>query len=360
MNRLILIEENIGETRAAVTENGRIVELHVDRWSEAGQRAVEGELYRGRVRRVEPALNAAFVDLGVGPEGFMPFGKSGRPKGLHEGAAIGVRVAREAYAEKGPNLAPVELEESGTVPECVEPAPILAQRLVRAFGDADAVWADETDFDLDAEFEMALDPRAPVPGGGSLYIETTRAMTTIDVDADGRKGQGSPAQLAATLNASAAKEAARQARLRGLGGILAIDFVHMRAQPDRKAVEQALRGAFRRDRAKVDVAPLSQFCVGEVARQRRGRTLAETLCDPDGALSVESCALAALRRLTGEAVSDRSRRLRMDVSGEVHAWLDADTIGWRAALVERIGPRFELAVDPGLARDACRVGRVRN
>ncbi|WP_300545367.1 ribonuclease E/G [Maricaulis sp.] len=357
MNRQILVEDNIGETRAAVVENGRIVELHLDRWSEAGKRAVEGEVYRGRVRRVEPALNAAFVDLGVGEEGFLPFGKAGRPKGLHEGAAIGVRVAREAYADKGPNLALVEVEP-GDAPECLEQASILAQRLVKAYGEADAVWADETDFDLEAEFDAVLDPQTPVPGGGALYIETTRAMTTVDVDADGRKGQGNAAQLAVALNVSAAKEAARQARLRGLGGIIAIDFVHMRGQPDRKAVEQALRGAFKRDRAKVDIAPLSQFCVGELARQRRGRAIAEILTDRTGALSVESCALIALRRLMAEAISDRSRKQRLEVSPEVHAWLDADRIAWRAALTERIGPRFDLAENTGLARDAARVSRA--
>jgi Ribonuclease G/E len=357
MNRQILVEDNIGETRAAVVENGRIVELYLDRWSEAGKRAVEGEVYRGRVRRVEPALNAAFVDLGVGDEGFLPFGKAGRPKGLYEGAAIGVRVAREAYADKGPNLALVEVEP-GDAPECLEQASILAQRLVKAYGEADAVWADETDFDLEAEFDAVLDPQAPVPGGGSLYIETTRAMTTVDVDADGRKGQGNAAQLAVALNVSAAKEAARQARLRGLGGIIAIDFVHMRGQPDRKAVEQALRGAFKRDRAKVDIAPLSQFCIGELARQRRGRAIAEILTDQTGALSVESCALIALRRLMTEAISDRSRKQRLEVSPEVHAWLDADRIAWRAALTERIGPRFDLAENTGLARDAARVSRA--
>lgn len=357
MNRQILIEENIGETRAAVVENGRIVELHQERWSEAGQGAIGGEIYRGRVRRVEPALNAAFVDLGVGPEGFLPFGKSGRPRGLHEGAALGVRVTREAYAEKGPNLALVEVED-GDAPECLEPAPILAQRLVKAFGDAEAVWADETNFDLEAEFEEALDPRAPIPGGGSLWIETTRAMTTIDVDADGRKGQGNAAQLASQLNVSAAKEAARQVRLRGLGGIIAIDFVHMRGQPDRKAVEQAMRGAFKRDRAKVDVAPLSQFCVGELARQRRGRALSEILRDDTGALSVETCALKALRRLQAEALSDRGRRQVLEVGPDVFAWLDADSIGWKAALTDRIGPRFELRENTDLACDQERVARA--
>lgn len=357
MSRRILIEENIGETRAAVVDNGRVVELWLDRWSEAGQRVVEGEVYRGRVRRVEPALNAAFVDLGVGPEGFLPFGKAGRPKGFHEGAAIGVRIAREAYAEKGPNLALAEAGE-GDAPECVQPAPILAQRLVKAWGEAEAVWADETDIDLDDEFEAALNPLAPIPGGGSLYIETTRAMTTIDVDADGRKGQGSPAQLAVALNTSAAKEAARQVRLRGLGGIIAIDFVHMRTQPDRKTVEQAMRGAFKRDRAKVDVAPLSQFGVGELARQRRGRSLREQMCDAGGRLSVESCALAGLRRLQGEAMSDRSRKQKLEVAPEVFAWLDADTIGWREALTGRIGPRFELMAADDLEREDVRVSRA--
>jgi len=357
MNRQILIEENIGETRAAVTENGRVVELHMDRWSEAGTRVIEGELYRGRVRRVEPALTAAFVDLGRGAEGCLPFGTSGRPKGLHEGAALGFKVTREAYAEKGPNLALVEVEP-GEAPECLEAAPILALRLARAYGDAEVVWADETQIDLEAEFEDALETRAAIPGGGSLWIEQTRAMTTLDVDADGRKGQGHAAQLAAQLNVSAAKEAARQIRLRGLGGIIAIDFVHMRGQPDRKAVEQALRGAFKRDKAKVDIAPLSQFCVGELARQRRSRTLSEILCDTTGALSVESCALKALRRLQAEAMSDRARKQRLTVSPEVHAWLEADTIGWKAALTDRIGPRFDIAPDESLARDAARVARA--
>jgi Ribonuclease G/E len=357
MNRQILIEENIGETRAAVVENGRIVELHLDRWSEAGQRAIEGEVFRGRIRRVEPALNAAFVDLGVGEEGFLPFGKAGRPKGLHEGAAIGVRVAREAYAEKGPNLSLVEVD-AGEAPDCLEPAEILAQRLVRTFGDAEAQWADETDYDLEAAFDEALEPQVAIPGGGSLYIETTRAMTTFDVDADGRKGQGNAAQLAIQLNNSAAKEAARQARMRGIGGILAIDFVHMRGQPDRKAVEQSLRGAFRRDRAKVDVAPLSQFCVGEIARQRRGRTLSEIMLERDGRPTIETAALAALRRLDAEARSDRSRKQRLTVGPEVFAWLDSDTIAWRAALTERMGARFELGENPDLPRDACRVSRA--
>ena len=337
MNRTILIEENIGETRAAVVENGRIVELHLERWSEQNGRAVEGEVYRGRVRKVEMALNAAFVDLGVGEEGFLPFGKSGRPKGMHEGAAVKVRIAREAYDEKGPNLALIALED-GAAPECLEPAPILAQRLVRAFGDAEAVWADESELDLDEAFDEALSPSVAIPGGGSLYIEQARALVAIDVDADGRKAQGNAAKLSQQLNMSAAKEAARQVRLRGLGGLVAIDFVHMRAQPDRKATEQALRQAFRRDRAKVDVAPLSQFCIGELARQRRGRSLAELVLDKRGEPTVETEALRALREAVVALSHSRKASVTVKAGEAVFAWLEDDQIGWREAWAERLGP----------------------
>lgn len=348
MNRTILIEENIGETRAAVVENGRIVELHLERWSEQNRRAVEGEVYRGRVRKVEMALNAAFVDLGVGEEGFLPFGKSGRPKGMHEGAAVKVRIAREAYDEKGPNLALIALED-GAAPECLEPAPILAQRLVRAFGDAEAVWADESELDLDEAFDEALSPSVAIPGGGSLYIEQTRALVAIDVDADGRKAQGNAAKLSQQLNMSAAKEAARQVRLRGLGGLVAIDFVHMRAQPDRKATEQALRQAFRRDRAKVDVAPLSQFCIGELARQRRGRSLAELVLDKRGEPTVETEALRALREAVVALSHSRKASVTVKAGEAVFAWLEGDQIGWREAWAERLGPLPVLQRDDAAA-----------
>ena len=346
MSRVILIEENIGETRAAVVENGRIVELHLDRWSEQGQRAIEGEVYRGRVRRVETALNAAFIDIGIGEDGFLPFGKAGRPKGFHEGAAIGVRVTREAHAEKGPNLSLTEVEP-GDAPEALSDTPILAQRLVAGFGDAEAGWADESSHDLEAAFDEALAPKAMIPGGGSLYIEQTRAMTTIDVDADGRKGQGNAQKMAAALNLLAAKEASRQIRMRGLGGIVAVDFVHMRAQPDRRATEKALRQGFHHDRARIDVAPISQFGVAELARQRRTRSLGEQMLDADGRWTVETGALAALRRLEREARAVGGKRLTLLVAPGVAAWLEDDPIEWQSAMTDRIGPRFAIEARDG-------------
>ena len=349
MQRLIAVEESIGETRAGVVEKGRLVELHVERWSAAGARAIENEIYRGRVLSVDASLNAAFIDLGRGAPGFLPFGKAGRPKGFHQGLAVGVRVAREAHAEKGPNLALAKDVEPGEAPQCVEPAPALAVRLVKAFGEAEVMWSDEAEIDLDAAFEEALQPAAPVPGGGGLFIEPTRALTAIDIDSGGRTAQGGAQALALALNTSAVKEAARQMRLRGLGGIIAIDCAHMRAQTDRKQVEGALRQACRADRARIDVAPISQFCVLELARQRRGPSLADIMLDAAGAPSAETQALAALRRLEREGAADRRRRLILTAGEEIAAWLEDAPFDWEAALAERLGPRFDLVADPDRA-----------
>ncbi|MCW5724198.1 MAG: ribonuclease E/G [Maricaulaceae bacterium] len=355
MNRQIVIDAGIGETRAAVLENGRAAELHIERWSEKDKRAVTGEVYRGRVRAVDGALNAAFVDLGRGEEGFLPFGKTGRPAGLHQGAAWPVRVTREAAGGKGPALATEPGIAEGDAPQRVfSPGP-LAERLAARFPDAAAVKAKDSDFDIDEAFEAALAPAAPVPGGGVMHIEPTRALTAIDVDSAGREGRGGAEKLALDLNLSAAKEAARQIRLRGIGGVVAVDFIHMRSKPARTQVEQAFRAALKRDPARIDAAPMSPFGIVELARQRTGRSLAETLLDADGRISVETAALAAIRALQAAARAESARRLALSVTPEVFDWLDADPVGWRKALAGRIGARFDIAVGPGYARECAEV-----
>lgn len=356
MNRTIVVDDAIGETRAALIEDGRVAELHIDRWSERDSRAAAGAIYLGRVRRVDGSLNAAFIDLGIGPDGFLPFGKAGRPAGFHEGAAWPVEVTREAHAEKGPTLATAEGESSGDAPRLLTPALPLAERLADRYPEAKGLWADESDIDFDAEIEAALAVTAPIPGGGRLIIEKTAALTAIDVDAAGRTAQGGAQKLAADLNRSAAKEAARQVRLRGLGGVVAIDFVHMRDRKARTEVEHALRRSFKRDPARVDVAPMSPFGIVELARQRTGRSLSEILLDETGAPSVETCALRALKRLEAEGRANRRNRLRLAVAPEVSDWLNAHADLWQTALTDRMGPRFDIAVLDDAPRETADVG----
>ncbi|WP_109260109.1 ribonuclease E/G [Hyphobacterium indicum] len=359
MNRQIAVEEWVGETRAAIVENGQIVELHFDRWSEQGQRAFAGELFLARVRKVEGALNAAFVDLGRGEPGFLPFGKAGRPSGLHEGAAIPVRVTREAFAEKGPTLTLAERDVSGDAPQLIEADANLAERLLRRYPEAEAIWADEAGIDISAAIEAAMTSRIPIPGGGVLIIEPTSALTAIDIDSAGRTAKAGR-KLALDLNVAAMPEIARQLRLRGIGGNVVVDCLHLRAQPDRKAVEGALKRALKADPARIDVLPMSPFGLIELVRQRTGRSIAEVINDGQtGLASAETLALTALRGLEKEAMANRATQLVLRTSAKIALWLEADSIGWRAAMTDRIGPRFALESRQDVPRDFMEVVAAR-
>ncbi len=339
----IVTTGHVGETRAAVIEGERAVELHLERWSDRGRHAVRGEVYRARVTGIDGSANGAFCDIGRGPTAFLPFGATGRPQRLHEGAAIGVQIAREAFQKKGPTLSLYEVKP-GEAPDVIVSAPPIAKRLSIMYK-APVCAPGDVGIDLDALFEDALDSRAPIAGGGRLIIEPVTAMTVIDVDSAGRPSPGGAGKMALDLNKAAAREAARQIRLRGLGGVVAIDFLPLRKRSDQNQLDQTLKAAFRQDPAKVDVAPASRFAVVELARQRLGRALHEICWERFGVETVETLALTALRHLEAEGRADRSARLQLRTGKAIHAWLARDPIGWSKAMKARLGDRFTLMFD---------------
>lgn len=350
----IIVADHVGETRAGLFEGDRAVELHIERWSERKARAIRGEIYRARVRRVEPQLNGAFLDIGRGPDGFLPFGAQGRPAGFHEGAAVGVQIAREAFQEKGPTLALHEVEP-GDAPEALLTAPLLPERLSGQF-DAPILNAAKAGIDIDAEFEAALEPHVPLNSGGRLIIEPVTALTAIDVDSAGRTG--GKGNFAFDLNRTAAREAARQIRLRGIGGVVAIDFLPLKKKGDQTALEATLKSAFKNDPAKVDIAPASRFAIVELARQRIGRALHEQMWESFGVESIETAALAALRALEAEGKANRASQLELEAGADVHDWLTRDPIGWNKAMASRLGARFTLKASDRLAPRAFSAGRA--
>lgn len=338
MTAQILIDEAVGETRACwFDDQGLPVLLGHERWSDWGSRAILGEVHCGRVIEVNSGLNAAFVQLPKGKNGFLPFGKKGRPKGLHEGAWIAVEVTREAIAEKGPNLRMAQDVEAAGKLDLLQPAPPINERLHMP-GHVEIRVADREGRDrIDAAEEEALSTVLPIPGGGDIAIEPTRAMIAVDVDS------GNNPLPVGKLNAAAARLIFRQLRLRSLGGIVAIDFVAMRVKNERAALEATLRSLAKRDPAQVDVLPLSRFGVVELIRRRSNPSVTETLLGDAGRMNVESRALIALRALENEGMAHRGKKLVLAASGAVHDWLRNDAIGWREAMQERLGPRFELA-----------------
>ncbi len=157
-------------------------------------------------------------------------------------------------------------------------------------------------------------------------------------------------KFALDLNIAAAQEAARQLRLRNLAGLIAIDFVSLRARSHTKQLEDAVRAAFADDPWSVQFGGLSRFGVFDLARSQLRTPLHEQLRDPDGRLSVETVALMALRAVEREARAQTGRQIACTVSPEVKAWLDAGEIDWRSELSNRIGMRWTIDAAPG-ARD---------
>ncbi|MBI3438240.1 MAG: ribonuclease E/G [Proteobacteria bacterium] len=149
------------------------------------------------------------------------------------------------------------------------------------------------------------------------------------------------------LNIAAAQEAARQIRLRNLGGLIAIDFVSMRAKSHQKSLEDAVRATFVDDPWSAQFGGLSRFGVFDLARAQLRTPLHEQLRDPDGRLSPESVALMALRALEREARAQTGRQIACTVAPEVKAWLDGVEFDWRGDLNNRIGMRWRLDAAPG-------------
>lgn len=343
------IDAAIGETREVLVRNGRPIALRIARASDEGRRARWGELYVARVREVDRRRRGVFLDLGLRDEfGFLPLGEDGKVRrgarervALNEGAGVVVHVTREGARGKNPV---VELQETGHDGE----AP---HRIGRHDVDDELVLAKPGDVQmrakLDAVVEDALARIAPIPGGGTLSIEPTSALVSIDVDSGARQGTGDPERFALDLNIAAAEEAARQIRLRNLGGVIAIDFVSMRGKSHQKQLEEKVRAAFAGDPWSVQFGALSRFGVFDLARAQLRRPLHEQMRDEDGRMSVESVALIALRAIEREARAQTGRQIACTVAPEVKAWLDAAEIDWRAELSGRIGMRWTLDAAPG-------------
>lgn len=341
------IDAAVGETREAILRDGRPITLRITRASDAGRRARWGELYCARVREVDRRRRGAYLDLGLrDQQGFLPLGEDSKARlkrervALTEGAGVIVSVVREAAREKNPVVELQEVGHDGEAPHKLAHHDVDEEVLLAKPADS------QIRAKLDGAIEDALARMAPIPGGGMLSIEPTAALVAIDVDAGGRQGSGDPERFALDLNIAAAHEAARQIRLRNLGGVIAIDFVSLRAKSHGKLLEDAVRAAFADDPWSIQFGGLSRFGVFDLARAQLRTPLHEQLRDADGRLSTETVALMALRAVEREGRAQGGRQIACTVAPEIKAWLDAGEIDWRSELSNRIGMRWTIDAPP--------------
>ncbi|WP_416900047.1 MAG: ribonuclease E/G [Minwuia sp.] len=209
----------------------------------------------------------------------------------------------------------------------------LAKRIAPDIADRIELCDADRPLDLDEEIASALSQEVE-SGGVRLIIETTAAMTTVDVD-----GRGEPRDV----NVKAAREIARQLRLRRIGGPVAVDFVSMSRAPDRKKVETALRQAVARDPEPVDIGTIDRFGIATLVRRRSGLSLAAELCEaPVRAPHFSpSAALArVLRRVTRELDGVGPLPMRIELSEDL---ADAAGDDLAARLSARLGRPLTVA-----------------
>lgn len=340
MKATLCIDDAVGEYRRALLDGaGRPFRLEIERWSERGRRAKLDEVWWGRLKARLPAHRGWFVDLGLDVDGVI---EPTRAAAVTEGALLPLRVKAEAWADKGPLLSLADMSPSTPRPDKpARHADAKDEPFLRGVEIAATVTGTDARRHVDAAVEEAGQRLHGLDGGGDIAIDGTRAMTVIDVDSGGRAGGDDAEAFALDLNLAAAGEAAQQIALRGIGGLVAIDFVRMADKRNQRAVVVNFRNALaaRLGRAS-EVLDLSGLGVCEAAFARRIRPVRDALAAP----AAEREALDALREIETAGWAARGARLHARVSQAAAQWLELDPIGWKAQLADRIGARW--AIEP--------------
>ncbi len=299
--------------------------LEVFRWSDGRlaqairetpeTRPLAGAIYLGKVGKIEPSLQAAFVELGLDRPGLLPLKKQGRQP--TEGESIVVQVRREERDGKGVRLSSSIQSETAyadrlakaVAPACLVPAPSAWQACLASLSpesieavicdrrvDVGAVQAwcaihapelsprvqhqPQRDWDPERaemleQASAALEETVGLPCGGNLLIEPVRTLTAIDVNSASATRRAGMELTALTVNLEAADEVPRQLALRNLGGIVVVDFIDIDNRGKREQILQRLREAAAIDPAIEWIGNMSRLGLVEILRRRRGRTLAE-------------------------------------------------------------------------------------
>ncbi|MFI5167268.1 MAG: ribonuclease E/G [Thermoanaerobaculales bacterium] len=455
------------ESRIAMREDGALVELMIERTRE---RSIVGSLYKGRISRVLPGMQAAFVDVGLDRDAFLYVDDVAEALEdeevepgdfaatvpiqdlLREGQEIVVQITRELGLSKGPRATshvtipgrylvlmpgnshvgvsrritdPTERERlrallaetphTGgvivrTAGEGRERADFLADLAVlesmwrhvakraeevsapclihrdfdltlRAARDLSGTnlaefWIDDTEgfqrvvelldrvqpdltskvklyrrqldlfdaFGIESELEQALQPKVWLHSGGSLVIEQTEALVAIDVNTGRYVGGTDLEDTVFRINLEAAREVARQLRLRNLGGIIVVDFIDMEEEDHRAALLEELKKALTRDRARTLVGPVGPFGLVQLTRKRTERSLERALtqpcptCEGRGRVkSTETVCLEIRRALLREAARGEAVDFSVRAHPDVIRLLSGELRGVLADLREHCG-----------------------
>lgn len=248
------------------------------------------------------------------------------PVGIYEESDMIIRTIRDIFTS---DVDTIFIDEPAAFERAKEFLQIVMPRYVNRLQLYEGKGPLFQKYNLDEEIGKINQRQVPLRGGGSLVIDQTEAMVAIDVNSGSFRTDGSAEEAAYQLNLNAAKEIARQLRLRDLGGVVVNDFIDMRKDKHRRGVERTLRDAVKRDRARTKILRTSPFGLIEMTRQRIRPSLKRSVykecpaCSGSGLVkSAESMALEVIRKLIARSADEQVSKITVTVEEEVASYLN--------------------------------------
>ncbi|MEK9628985.1 MAG: Rne/Rng family ribonuclease [Nitrospinota bacterium] len=213
-----------------------------------------------------------------------------------------------------------------------------------------------SEYKVEEQIESIYERNVPLPSGGSIVIDIGEAMASIDVNSGKTKGGLDLEETAVTTNLEAAKEIARQLRLRDLGGLVVIDFIDMYQKKNKAAVEKQLKLACKTDKARINLSRISKFGLLEMSRQRISPPVKDGIfdecshCKGSGVVrSVNSIVLLVFRKIQELIAKGNVKAISLEISSEVATYLLNHKMEAIADLKEKYQLDFKFISQPDLA-----------
>ncbi|HEY0018351.1 MAG TPA: Rne/Rng family ribonuclease [Longimicrobium sp.] len=285
--------------------------------------------------------------------------KSRAPAPVHREAKLTAGIIRDLFSQKVDSLT---VDSKNVYDEVVaylgQVDPTLVER-VHLYTDAKPLF---DAYDLEREIRDAFQRRVNLPSGGYIIVEPTEALVSIDVNTGRYTGKKDPEKTILKTNVDAAREIARQLRLRDVGGIIVCDFIDMESKANREKVLQELRQHLSRDRARTKAFQVSELGLIEMTRQRVRPSLYHTqteacpTCAGSGRIFTPETVVRRIERSLRRAAADgKDRQLTVRVHPEVALFLIEQEPRFLKELEKSLKLTLALRDDPLLQQDEIRL-----
>ena len=247
------------------------------------------------------------------------------PLEIYKESDLVIRTLRDAYSTDIVRIVCDNPETAAGVRDFLKVATPRAKTKIEVYTGTEGLFHD---MGIDDEIDKINSRRVELPSGGSLVIDPTEALVAIDVNSGRSRGHSSAEATALNTNLEAARAIGRQLRMRDLGGVIVMDFIDMRDEKHRRAVEKELKDVMKGDRAKNRVLRINSFGILQMTRQRLGPPLKHSYyrncpqCDGLGMIkSEESQALVVMRLLARASVNEEVSEINIKCPPQVAHYL---------------------------------------